>query len=244
MANFNPLPSSAFAYAQGQDAHFSKGISDPSQKPALAAHELTHVIQQGETPANQENQEAQASTLEEGDQNETQAPQDHESPANLVEFGIPETQEQQSETIEPLTLQSWSEEESVYADPAVAKLMEFVRDLEDKNFQQMMDMMQQSLDRAREMMQQAQEHWNKVELPKKQAGEEALRQIDSAKAATADLAAQEANAQQQSQQLEALVGAIQSQVQNNPDLLNDAANSNLQSMLNAAQQIARAAARP
>ncbi len=67
--------------------------------------------------------------------------------------------------------------ESVYSDPAVLKLLDYVREQEDKNVQQMLDMLQQSLDRAREMMEQNKEDFYKKTLPQMQKAEQAIQEM-------------------------------------------------------------------
>lgn len=228
---------------------FDRSTSAPApqkEKPQEVGPQTSGVTSVGETSPTQEHNTAgetqssenQSEALGTGDQDETQAPQSHESPANTVAFeGAVSTK---PSAPQPMALQSWNDKESIYADPAVSKLMEFVRDLEDKNFEQMMDMMQQSLDHAREMVEQAQEQWINVGLPQKQAMEATLQQMDQAKSAATEIASESNGTQHQAQQLESLVGNIQNQLHSNSALFTDASNSNLQSLMQAAQKMSQA----
>jgi len=187
--------------------------------------------------ANQTQETTQAGSLHTGDQDKTQSVESHEAPANTMFFEKEKTDaSNENAPAEALTLQNWDDDESIYADPAVAKLLEFVQDLEDKNFDAMMDMMQQSLDRAREMMEQAQERWVNVELPKKQAMESSLQEMDVAQSALNQISMDNTASQQQSMNIESAIGKIQAQIQNSPGLTEDN-DARLINLLNAMKQV-------
>lgn len=231
---------------QGSVAPPTDGQGDKKTEGTQAASGTSGAATTGETSEGTQTQETEPQGSDSpggGDSVETQSTPSHQAPANSVNFVAPE--ESGSETAPTpaqLVLQDWDSKESQYADPAVQKLQEFVRDLDQQNFKAMMDMMQKSLDNARKMMEQAQEHWVHEELPKKQALEKSLKQIDATKAALQEDASQQASQRNQVQQLESLAQHLQTQVQQNPNLFPKAMQANLVDVGQLARAMAKAIA--
>lgn len=99
----------------------------------------------------------------------------HEQPANQVSFGEPSanTSSEHKPSSRPVRssnalqeLQSLFKEKRAATDPAVLKLLDYIREMQDKNIQHMLDMMQQSLDRAHEMMKKNEKIYYTETLPK------------------------------------------------------------------------------
>lgn len=101
----------------------------------------------------------------------------HQQPANQVRFG--ESTDAASPTSSSIQsasrsssdrslqeLQSLFKEKRSVTDPAVLKLLDYIREMEDKNIQHMLDMMQESLDRAHEMMKKNEKIYYTETLPK------------------------------------------------------------------------------
>lgn len=117
----------------------------------------------------------------------------HEQPANQVNFGDvpPESSATASSERPPSAarqeplhqLQRLFKEKRPVADPAVMKLLEYVREMQDKNVQHMLDMMQESLDRAREMMEKNQEIYYSETLPKLESIQALIQQEQGREAA-------------------------------------------------------------
>lgn len=115
----------------------------------------------------------------------------HEQPANQVQFersgssdaptgsesSTSSSRATTSNKVDPLQqLQALFKEKRPVMDPAVLKLLDYVREMQDKNIQHMLDMMQQSLDRAREMMEKNEEYYYSETLPKLEALQSLVQQ--------------------------------------------------------------------
>lgn len=130
----------------------------------------------------------------------------HEAPANQVQFdsagasgasaeGSQPTSEGSASTgkkADPLQqLEVLFKEKRPVMDPAVMKLLDYVREMQDKNIQHMLDMMQQSLDRAREMMEKNEEYYYSETLPKLEALQDLVQQEQAKEKGQAAQAAQQ-----------------------------------------------------
>jgi hypothetical protein len=163
--------------------------ADPSANHSPETHSENQIggapsSQQAETPENNtanpestSNPEAEQNAYEQ-DQAITSpsAAEQHEQPANQVSFGEPSVS-QESTGKKPVSrsgsgarelqeLQSLFKEKRAVTDPAVLKLLDYIREMEDKNIQHMLDMMQQSLDRAHELMKKNEKIYYTETLPK------------------------------------------------------------------------------
>lgn len=131
----------------------------------------------------------------------------HEAPANQVQFdqskgGASDTTVEGSPAgsgrvstgnkVDPLQqLEALFKEKRPVMDPAVMKLLDYVREMQDKNIQHMLDMMQQSLDRAREMMEKNEAYYYAETLPKLEALQDLVQQEQAKEKGMAAQAAQQ-----------------------------------------------------
>ncbi len=130
----------------------------------------------------------------------------HEAPANQVQFdkskgasdatveGSPASSGRVStgNKVDPLQqLEALFKEKRPVMDPAVMKLLDYVREMQDKNIQHMLDMMQQSLDRAREMMEKNEAYYYAETLPKLEALQDLVQQEQAKEKGMAAQAAQQ-----------------------------------------------------
>lgn len=111
----------------------------------------------------------------------------HDQPANQMSFGEPSSVPQARSRSTSASrsfgggnalqeLQSLFKDKRAATDPAVLKLLDYIREMEDKNIQHMLDMMQQSLDRAHEMMKQNEKIYYTETLPKLEGIQELVAQ--------------------------------------------------------------------
>jgi len=148
------------------------------------------------------------------DQASTQCFEAHGSAANSVCFEEPETQavtepEPQTRPRDSEVQQALFTEKGEAAghDPGVQALLDYVREQENKNIQALLDMLQQSLDRAHEQMEENKRHFYAKVLPQMQQLEQSL-QNDQANQAAGDQQLQTQRAQQTGK----LVQALQNQL--------------------------------
>lgn len=126
----------------------------------------------------------------------TTAPQGerHSQPANQVNFGESVSPSSPAALTSPPAsrqsganalqeLQSLFKDKRSVTDPAVLKLLDYIREMEDKNVQHMLDMMQQSLDRAHEMMKKNEKVYYTETLPKLEGIKALIAQEQSNEAA-------------------------------------------------------------
>ncbi len=123
--------------------------------------------------------EAQGATSFEADQTQAQSPSQHEQPANSVSFGEPAPQKgSASETSESMQeLSRLFKENKSPTDPDVLKVLDKIRNAENENIQQMLDMMQKSLDYAHKIMQRNREIYYSKTLPKLEGAKKELENL-------------------------------------------------------------------
>lgn len=168
----------------------SQGDQTTAQTPASHNSEANRV-HFDEPAASSDAQQVSSSPQEQAPpQTTTQAPQAHvqENPSAKS----PASSQQKLEQLQAIFRKQG---ESAYADPAVLKLLDYVREQEDKNVKQMLDMLQQSLDRAHEMMEQNKEDFYKKTLPHMQKVEQAVQQMQNNQEALQTQQIQQANHQ-------------------------------------------------
>lgn len=185
----------------------SAGLSATEAKPAPpAANPSPGLAEAPET----------AASLNSTDQALTQTPAAHGSAANLVSFQSPAAEastENLDETGQLVQLQARFRElgPDASADPEVQALLEAVRQQEDQHIKALLQMMQESLDRAREMQEENKRHFYAETLPQLQALEASLQQEARQAEATLDSVQQ-----RQDQAAGALVQALQNQLSQAP----------------------------
>lgn len=101
---------------------------------------------------------------------------------------------------------------SAWNDPGVQALLNYVRDVEDQTIKHMLDMIQQSLDRAAAQRKIDAEQYYKKELPQKQAKEAQARQQDAL-----EEAGQRQAVSQNRHQFARLTQALQQAVNQHPE---------------------------
>ncbi|MBF2054779.1 MAG: hypothetical protein IGS03_15140 [Candidatus Sericytochromatia bacterium] len=157
-----------------------------------------------------------AASLNTADQAQTQTPAAHGSAANLLSFESPSPEtstEPPDEAAQMAQLQTRVRElgPEASSDPDVQALLEAVRQQEDQHIKALLQMMQESLDRAREMQEENKRYFYAETLPKMQALEASLQQ-ESQQAE----AALNSVHQRQDQTAGALVQALQNQLSQAP----------------------------
>lgn len=154
-----------------------------AQLGSISQQEAEHAaVSEGNTTHADSNagHEAEQNAYERDQANTSPLAEQHEQPANQVNFGDSESSvapvgsyRQSSSRHSGATalqeLQSLFKDKRSVTDPAVLKLLDYIRETEDKNIQHMLDMMQQSLDRAHEMMKKNEKVYYSETLPKLEA---------------------------------------------------------------------------
>lgn len=168
-----------------------------------------------QTPAPAETPPESAASLNQNDQAQTQTPAAHGSAANLVSFDTaaagPASPSDTEEALAQLQARFSAQGPEASADPEVQALLEAVRQQEDQHIKALLQMMQDSLDRAREMQEENKRHFYAQTLPQLQALEASLKQEQQQAEASLN-----SIQQRQNQAAGALVQALQNQLSQAP----------------------------
>lgn len=185
-----------YAERSETEAHKTKASSTESESAAATVND----------PENAESQEAAVAYGQDENHHRAGDSPSHEAPANQVQFGSASASEDSVEGAQPASggsvspgkkadplqqLETLFKEKRPVMDPAVMKLLDYVREMQDKNIQHMLDMMQQSLDRAREMMEKNEEYYYSETLPKLEALQDLVQQEQAKEKGQAAQAAQQ-----------------------------------------------------
>lgn len=157
-----------------------------------------------------------AASLNQHDQAQTQSPAAHGSAANLVSFDTAATGTASSPSdtegaMAQLQARFSAQGPEASADPEVQALLEAVRQQEDQHIKALLQMIQDSLDRAREMQEENKRHFYAQTLPQLQALEASLKQEQQQAEVSLN-----STQQRQNQAAGALVQALQNQLSQAP----------------------------
>lgn len=156
--------------------------SSPSAPPQMEHQDIGEPA----PPANNENTPPSESTAPAENQPTNQQPVNNQ-PENTSEPEQPRTSPQMQQLNNRLDRDGLN----ALDDPGVQALLRQVRENEDKNFKSLIDMLQKSLDRAREQQEQNKKDYNQRVLPKLKQAEKELNELKALEQSAKTQAAQQ-----------------------------------------------------